>query len=130
MSRSGLFQQVLPFKSHKTCRCYFPWGRFSVEQAIYVCALARMLFSQAVLLFESIYYGAGMLILDRWKFATQKSFFSPEFSIPSFLFFFSFSFFQLRTAAQAVGEANLENKFAAASESLRRGIMFANSLYL
>ncbi|KAK7841729.1 dexh-box atp-dependent rna helicase dexh10 [Quercus suber] len=35
---------------------------------------------------------------------------------------------QLRTAAQAVGEANLENKFAAASESLRRGIMFANSL--
>ncbi|KAK9989592.1 hypothetical protein SO802_029831 [Lithocarpus litseifolius] len=37
---------------------------------------------------------------------------------------------QLRTAAQAVGEANLENKFAAASESLRRGIMFANSLYL
>ncbi|KAM4087902.1 hypothetical protein ACB094_07G030900 [Castanea mollissima] len=37
---------------------------------------------------------------------------------------------QLRTAAQAVGEANLENKFASASESLRRGIMFANSLYL
>ncbi|KAJ4709181.1 DExH-box ATP-dependent RNA helicase [Melia azedarach] len=37
---------------------------------------------------------------------------------------------QLRAAAQAVGEANLEKKFAAASESLRRGIMFANSLYL
>lgn len=37
---------------------------------------------------------------------------------------------QLRAAANAVGEANLENKFAAASESLRRGIMFANSLYL
>ncbi|KAK3017880.1 hypothetical protein RJ639_004684 [Escallonia herrerae] len=37
---------------------------------------------------------------------------------------------QLRGAANAVGEANLENKFAAASESLRRGIMFANSLYL
>ncbi|KAH7548405.1 hypothetical protein ACOSP7_032116 [Xanthoceras sorbifolium] len=37
---------------------------------------------------------------------------------------------QLRAAAQAVGEVNLENKFAAASESLRHGIMFANSLYL
>jgi ATP-dependent RNA helicase DOB1 len=37
---------------------------------------------------------------------------------------------QLRAAAQAVGEVGLENKFAAASESLRRGIMFANSLYL
>ncbi|KAK3435348.1 hypothetical protein EUGRSUZ_C00066 [Eucalyptus grandis] len=37
---------------------------------------------------------------------------------------------QLRAAANAVGETNLENKFAAASESLRRGIMFANSLYL
>ncbi|KAF3437280.1 hypothetical protein FNV43_RR20033 [Rhamnella rubrinervis] len=37
---------------------------------------------------------------------------------------------QLRDAAKAVGEVGLENKFAAASESLRRGIMFANSLYL
>ncbi|GMY35165.1 DExH-box ATP-dependent RNA helicase DExH10 [Fagus crenata] len=37
---------------------------------------------------------------------------------------------QLRAAAHAVGEVNLENKFAAGSESLRRGIMFANSLYL
>ncbi|XVF19120.1 hypothetical protein REPUB_Repub11eG0082100 [Reevesia pubescens] len=37
---------------------------------------------------------------------------------------------QLRAAAQAVGEVDLENKFGAASESLRRGIMFANSLYL
>ncbi|KAI6682661.1 hypothetical protein NL676_036542 [Syzygium grande] len=37
---------------------------------------------------------------------------------------------QLRAAANAVGDTNLENKFAAASESLRRGIMFANSLYL
>lgn len=37
---------------------------------------------------------------------------------------------QLRGAAQAVGEVDLENKFAAAAESLRRGIMFANSLYL
>ncbi|XP_076910487.1 DExH-box ATP-dependent RNA helicase DExH10-like [Bidens hawaiensis] len=37
---------------------------------------------------------------------------------------------QLRAAAQAVGEAGLEEKFGAASESLRRGIMFANSLYL
>ncbi|RDY13675.1 DExH-box ATP-dependent RNA helicase DExH10, partial [Mucuna pruriens] len=37
---------------------------------------------------------------------------------------------QLRAAANAVGEADLEQKFAAASESLRRGIMFANSLYL
>ncbi|KAK1392047.1 DExH-box ATP-dependent RNA helicase DExH10 [Heracleum sosnowskyi] len=37
---------------------------------------------------------------------------------------------QLRAAAHAVGEVDLENKFTAASESLRRGIMFANSLYL
>lgn len=37
---------------------------------------------------------------------------------------------QLRAAAHAVGEVDLENKFAAASESLRHGIMFANSLYL
>uniref|UniRef100_A0A1J3ESM8 RNA helicase n=1 Tax=Noccaea caerulescens TaxID=107243 RepID=A0A1J3ESM8_NOCCA len=37
---------------------------------------------------------------------------------------------QLRAAADAVGESSLESKFAAASESLRRGIMFANSLYL
>ncbi|XP_058068474.1 DExH-box ATP-dependent RNA helicase DExH10 [Magnolia sinica] len=37
---------------------------------------------------------------------------------------------QLRAAAHAVGEADLENKFAAASECLRRGIMFAGSLYL
>ncbi|XP_045822701.1 DExH-box ATP-dependent RNA helicase DExH10 [Trifolium pratense] len=37
---------------------------------------------------------------------------------------------QLRAAADAVGEADLEKKFAAASESLRRGIIFANSLYL
>ena len=37
---------------------------------------------------------------------------------------------QLRAAAHAVGEAGLESKFQAASESLRRGIMFANSLYL
>uniref|UniRef100_A0A0A0LHE5 ATP-dependent RNA helicase Ski2/MTR4 C-terminal domain-containing protein n=1 Tax=Cucumis sativus TaxID=3659 RepID=A0A0A0LHE5_CUCSA len=37
---------------------------------------------------------------------------------------------QLRAAANAVGEVNLESKFSAASESLRRGIMFANSLYL
>ncbi|GAB2222920.1 hypothetical protein Droror1_Dr00017051 [Drosera rotundifolia] len=37
---------------------------------------------------------------------------------------------QLKAAANAVGETDLENKFAAASASLRRGIMFANSLYL
>ncbi|VAH93952.1 unnamed protein product [Triticum turgidum subsp. durum] len=37
---------------------------------------------------------------------------------------------QLKAAAEAVGEVNLENKFGSASESLRRGIMFANSLYL
>nr|GMC65020.1 DExH-box ATP-dependent RNA helicase DExH10-like [Ipomoea batatas] len=37
---------------------------------------------------------------------------------------------QLKAAAHAVGEVGLENKFTAASESLRRGIMFANSLYL
>jgi ATP-dependent RNA helicase DOB1 len=36
----------------------------------------------------------------------------------------------LRAAADAVGEADLEKKFAGASESLRRGIIFANSLYL
>ncbi|CAH9110432.1 unnamed protein product [Cuscuta europaea] len=37
---------------------------------------------------------------------------------------------QLKGAAHAVGEVGLEEKFIAASESLRRGIMFANSLYL
>ncbi|KAF3774853.1 DExH-box ATP-dependent RNA helicase [Nymphaea thermarum] len=37
---------------------------------------------------------------------------------------------QLRAAAQAVGETDLDKKFAAGSESLRRGIIFANSLYL
>ncbi|CAO2816579.1 unnamed protein product [Amaranthus hypochondriacus] len=37
---------------------------------------------------------------------------------------------QLKAAASAVGEADLENKFGDASASLRRGIMFANSLYL
>lgn len=37
---------------------------------------------------------------------------------------------QLRAAANAVGEVTLESKFSAASDSLRRGIMFANSLYL
>lgn len=37
---------------------------------------------------------------------------------------------QLKAAAIAVGEVDLEKKFTAASESIRRGIMFANSLYL
>ncbi|KAL9227154.1 hypothetical protein vseg_002881 [Gypsophila vaccaria] len=37
---------------------------------------------------------------------------------------------QLKAAAKAVGETDLETKFGAASDSLRRGIMFANSLYL
>lgn len=37
---------------------------------------------------------------------------------------------QLKGAANAVGETDLENKFSDASASLRRGIMFANSLYL
>ncbi|XP_072992192.1 DExH-box ATP-dependent RNA helicase DExH10 isoform X1 [Typha latifolia] len=37
---------------------------------------------------------------------------------------------QLRSAAEAVGEVDLEKKFEEASGSLRRGIMFANSLYL
>ncbi|XP_066308301.1 DExH-box ATP-dependent RNA helicase DExH10-like isoform X1 [Miscanthus floridulus] len=37
---------------------------------------------------------------------------------------------QLRAAAEAVGEVTLEKKFEKASESLRRGIMFSNSLYL
>lgn len=41
-----------------------------------------------------------------------------------------YGFVQLKAAAHAVGETGLENKFNAASESLRRGIMFANSLYL
>lgn len=36
-------------------------------------------------------------------------------------------FIQLRIAAHAVGEADLEKKFEAASGSLRRGMMFANS---
>ncbi|XP_060208972.1 DExH-box ATP-dependent RNA helicase DExH10-like isoform X2 [Lycium barbarum] len=37
---------------------------------------------------------------------------------------------QLKAAAHAVGETDLENKFGASSDSIRRGIMFANSLYL
>ncbi|KAJ7537966.1 hypothetical protein O6H91_11G029700 [Diphasiastrum complanatum] len=37
---------------------------------------------------------------------------------------------QLQAAARAIGDANLEKKFGAGSESIRRGIMFANSLYL
>eukprot|EP00252_Welwitschia_mirabilis_P018829 TRINITY_DN4218_c0_g1_i1.p1 TRINITY_DN4218_c0_g1~~TRINITY_DN4218_c0_g1_i1.p1 ORF type:complete len:993 (+),score=171.89 TRINITY_DN4218_c0_g1_i1:142-3120(+) len=37
---------------------------------------------------------------------------------------------QLKSAAQAVGDEILESKFEASSESLRRGVMFANSLYL
>ncbi|XP_020678441.1 DExH-box ATP-dependent RNA helicase DExH10 isoform X1 [Dendrobium catenatum] len=37
---------------------------------------------------------------------------------------------QLKAAAHAVGEINLEKKFESGTESLRRGIMFANSLYL
>lgn len=37
---------------------------------------------------------------------------------------------QLREAARAIGDTNLEEKFAASSESIRRGIIFANSLYL
>jgi ATP-dependent RNA helicase DOB1 len=37
---------------------------------------------------------------------------------------------QLRSAAQAIGNPDLENKFLLGSESIRRGIIFANSLYL
>uniref|UniRef100_A0A0C9RKJ1 TSA: Wollemia nobilis Ref_Wollemi_Transcript_13665_3749 transcribed RNA sequence n=1 Tax=Wollemia nobilis TaxID=56998 RepID=A0A0C9RKJ1_9CONI len=37
---------------------------------------------------------------------------------------------QLKAAAQAIGDVGLEKKFEASSESLCRGIMFANSLYL
>ncbi|KAG0627922.1 hypothetical protein M758_2G238400 [Ceratodon purpureus] len=37
---------------------------------------------------------------------------------------------QLRNAAQAIGNPDLENKFMLGSESIRRGIIFANSLYL
>lgn len=37
---------------------------------------------------------------------------------------------QLREASRAIGDTRLEEKFAAGSESIRRGIIFANSLYL
>ncbi|KAL0924464.1 hypothetical protein M5K25_005295 [Dendrobium thyrsiflorum] len=37
---------------------------------------------------------------------------------------------RLKAAAHAVGEINLEKKFESGTESLRRGIMIANSLYL
>ncbi|KAF5188053.1 Dexh-box atp-dependent rna helicase dexh10 [Thalictrum thalictroides] len=39
-------------------------------------------------------------------------------------------FNQLCAAAHAVGEVDLENKFAVGSESLQRDIMFSNSMYL
>lgn len=37
---------------------------------------------------------------------------------------------QLKAAARAIGDAALEKKFEDASESIRHGIIFANSLYL
>lgn len=37
---------------------------------------------------------------------------------------------QLREAARAIGDTKLEEKLAAGSESIRRGIIFANSLYI
>lgn len=37
---------------------------------------------------------------------------------------------QLKAAAHAIGDTNLEKKFESSSDSLRRGIIFANSLYL
>ncbi|MCO5560310.1 hypothetical protein L7F22_013922 [Adiantum nelumboides] len=37
---------------------------------------------------------------------------------------------QLGEAARAIGDSSLEEKFSAGSESIRRGIIFANSLYL
>eukprot|EP00244_Chara_vulgaris_P006478 TRINITY_DN24599_c0_g2_i1.p1 TRINITY_DN24599_c0_g2~~TRINITY_DN24599_c0_g2_i1.p1 ORF type:complete len:106 (-),score=18.81 TRINITY_DN24599_c0_g2_i1:127-444(-) len=37
---------------------------------------------------------------------------------------------QIKIACKAVGESELERKFEEASGNLRRGIMFANSLYI
>ena len=37
---------------------------------------------------------------------------------------------QMAQAAEAVGDAALGAKFTAASESIRRGVVFSNSLYL
>ncbi|KVH87955.1 hypothetical protein Ccrd_024697 [Cynara cardunculus var. scolymus] len=53
-----------------------------------------------------------------------------EAAVRPFLMDVIYCWSKLRAAAHAVGEAGLEDKFGAASESLRRGIMFANSLYL
>ncbi|KAJ4828638.1 DExH-box ATP-dependent RNA helicase DExH10, partial [Turnera subulata] len=46
-----------------------------------------------------------------------------ESTVRPFLMDVIYCWSKLRAAAQAVGESSLENKFAAASESLRRGIM-------
>jgi len=37
---------------------------------------------------------------------------------------------QLREASAAIGDAELAEKFAKASESIQKGIVFANSLYI
>ena len=37
---------------------------------------------------------------------------------------------QMCSAARSIGDEALEKKFKEASESIHRGIMFANSLYL
>ena len=37
---------------------------------------------------------------------------------------------QLREASSAIGDQGLAEKFAQASESIQRGIVFANSLYI
>ena len=37
---------------------------------------------------------------------------------------------QMKAAAKAVGESKLEELFEKASAGIRRGIMFANSLYV
>jgi hypothetical protein len=61
-------------------------------------------------------------------FSPELKYFCFGMEVIHFLSFFLAC--QLRAAAQAVGELELEKKFGSASESLRRGIMFANSLYL
>ena len=65
------------------------------------------------------------MLLGR-KLKSNMSLMEPSFSD----ILIALHVFKLRGAAQAVGELDLESKFAGASESLRRGIMFANSLYL
>ena len=71
----------------------------------------------------------GITIIFYWLNCDFKLHF-PNLSDSKSLSLLKSCNWQLRAAAHAVGEGDLESKFAAASESLRRGIMFANSLYL